>query len=224
MRRPIVRLMMALKLASLGHGASGVRPRDRRPPRGACSRAASSRSSRAQGSVGRLRRPRAARPHGGRDDRRRRSPAWRASACRQRERLRAAASSRSSSDPRKGSRFSTARSSRPPSALAGCSRSSASSRPALSPARLSTDAARGVRRAVRCAHPCAARPPRPGRGGGGVRAPDRRQRHSRIASAGDDRVQDPYCLRCQPQVMGAVLDLLRQAAGCSSEWRRRCSA
>jgi histidine ammonia-lyase len=27
----------------------------------------------------------------------------------------------------------------------------------------------------------------------------------------DDRVQDPYCLRCQPQVMGAVLDLVRQA-------------
>lgn len=30
--------------------------------------------------------------------------------------------------------------------------------------------------------------------------------------SGDARVQDPYCLRCQPQVMGAVLDLLRQAA------------
>ena len=30
---------------------------------------------------------------------------------------------------------------------------------------------------------------------------------------GDGRVQDPYCLRCQPQVMGACLDLLRQAAG-----------
>ena len=28
----------------------------------------------------------------------------------------------------------------------------------------------------------------------------------------DKRVQDPYCLRCQPQVMGAVLDLLRQAS------------
>lgn len=28
----------------------------------------------------------------------------------------------------------------------------------------------------------------------------------------DLRVQDPYCLRCQPQVMGAALDLLRQAA------------
>jgi histidine ammonia-lyase len=28
----------------------------------------------------------------------------------------------------------------------------------------------------------------------------------------DARVQDPYCLRCQPQVMGASLDLLRHAA------------
>ena len=30
---------------------------------------------------------------------------------------------------------------------------------------------------------------------------------------GDDRVQDPYCLRCQPQVMGAVLGTLRHVAG-----------
>jgi len=29
---------------------------------------------------------------------------------------------------------------------------------------------------------------------------------------GDERVQDPYCLRCQPQVMGACLDLLQFAA------------
>ncbi len=28
---------------------------------------------------------------------------------------------------------------------------------------------------------------------------------------GDERVQDPYCIRCQPQVAGACLDLLRQA-------------
>ncbi|MCO5218128.1 MAG: histidine ammonia-lyase [Thermomicrobiales bacterium] len=28
----------------------------------------------------------------------------------------------------------------------------------------------------------------------------------------DARVQDPYCLRCQPQVMGAALDVIRQAA------------
>ena len=29
---------------------------------------------------------------------------------------------------------------------------------------------------------------------------------------GDTRVQDPYCIRCQPQVTGAAMDLLRQAA------------
>ena len=29
---------------------------------------------------------------------------------------------------------------------------------------------------------------------------------------GDDRVQDPYCLRCQPQVMGAALDVMRHVA------------
>lgn len=29
---------------------------------------------------------------------------------------------------------------------------------------------------------------------------------------GDPRVQDPYCLRCQPQVMGAALTILRQTA------------
>jgi histidine ammonia-lyase len=30
---------------------------------------------------------------------------------------------------------------------------------------------------------------------------------------GDEGIQDPYCLRCQPQVMGACLDTLRHAAG-----------
>ena len=29
---------------------------------------------------------------------------------------------------------------------------------------------------------------------------------------GDERVQDPYCIRCQPQVDGACLDILRSAA------------
>lgn len=29
---------------------------------------------------------------------------------------------------------------------------------------------------------------------------------------GDERVQDPYCLRCQPQVMGACFDVLHSAA------------
>ena len=31
--------------------------------------------------------------------------------------------------------------------------------------------------------------------------------------SGDERVQDPYCLRCQPQVMGACLDQSRYVAG-----------
>jgi histidine ammonia-lyase len=31
-------------------------------------------------------------------------------------------------------------------------------------------------------------------------------------STNDSRVQDPYCIRCQPQVTGAAIDLLRQAA------------
>ena len=30
--------------------------------------------------------------------------------------------------------------------------------------------------------------------------------------SGDPKVQDPYCLRCQPQVMGAALNILRQCA------------
>jgi len=38
--------------------------------------------------------------------------------------------------------------------------------------------------------------------GSGIRASHRE---------GDDRVQDPYCLRCQPQVVGACLDQLRHA-------------
>jgi len=29
---------------------------------------------------------------------------------------------------------------------------------------------------------------------------------------GDSRIQDPYCIRCQPQVTGAAIDVLRQAA------------
>ncbi|AUW59773.1 histidine ammonia-lyase [Sphingobium sp. SCG-1] len=37
-------------------------------------------------------------------------------------------------------------------------------------------------------------------------------RASHRETADDPRVQDPYCLRCQPQVMGAALDVLRAAA------------
>jgi histidine ammonia-lyase len=37
-------------------------------------------------------------------------------------------------------------------------------------------------------------------------------RESHRAPGSDDKVQDPYSFRCQPQVMGAVLDIMRQAA------------
>jgi histidine ammonia-lyase len=37
-------------------------------------------------------------------------------------------------------------------------------------------------------------------------------RESHRAPGADDKVQDPYSLRCQPQVMGAVLDLMRAGA------------
>jgi histidine ammonia-lyase len=68
------------------------------------------------------------------------------------------------------------------------------------------------RRPLRSAHPCGARPAGPDR----LRR--RLPRHA-VGSAirrshleNDDRVQDPYCLRCQPQVMGACLDQMRYAA------------
>ena len=46
-----------------------------------------------------------------------------------------------------------------------------------------------------------------------LRTLDARQRHPRrvLHRIGDDRVQDPYCLRCQPQVMGAALDTAASA-------------
>lgn len=43
-------------------------------------------------------------------------------------------------------------------------------------------------------------------------APDTAQPWLQQMREGDDRVQDPYCLRCQPQVVGASLDQLRHAA------------
>src|SRR5205814_6286226 len=37
-------------------------------------------------------------------------------------------------------------------------------------------------------------------------------RESHRAPGADDKVQDPYSFRCQPQVMGAALDIMRAAA------------
>ena len=107
-----------------------------------------------------------------------------------------------------GTQFSTAY------ALAGAVRGRATcSAPALVTGALSTDAAKGSdapfdprihalrrhRGQIECADALRAL-----MAGSAIRASHR---------VGDDRVQDPYCLRCQPQVMGAALDVLRQAAG-----------
>ena len=105
-----------------------------------------------------------------------------------------------------GTQFSTAY------ALAGLFEAETAFRSALVTGALSTDAARGsdtpfdariqlVRR-----HPGQIRVAEALRGliaGSAIRSSHRTD---------DDRVQDPYCLRCQPQVMGAVLDLLGFAA------------
>ncbi len=70
--------------------------------------------------------------------------------------------------------------------------------------------AQGQRFAVRCAHSRRTRPARPDRGRPGL--PDLIAGSAIRASHVDcTRVQDPYSFRCQPQVMGACLDLIRNA-------------
>ena len=105
-----------------------------------------------------------------------------------------------------GTQFSTA------NALVGLFEAEALLRAALVVGALSTDAARGSdapfdprihalrrhRGQIEVAHALRAL-----MAGSAIRASHLRN---------DPRVQDPYCLRCQPQVMGACLDLLRQAA------------
>ena len=160
----------------------------------------------------RLRRSRAARAPDGGHARRRRSRSSPANACRRRPRSRAPGSRRSRSARRRGSRCSTARSSRPADALAGLFAIERVFRAALVTGALSTDAAKGSDT------PFDARihALRGHRGQIDVAAALRALMAGSAIRAShllnDDRVQDPYCLRCQPQVMGAVLDLVRQAA------------
>ncbi len=78
---PIVRLMMALKLASLAQGASGVRPGNDRHARGPA-RAGLDPGRAGPGLGGCIGRPGPAGAHGRGDDRRERDPGRRARACR----------------------------------------------------------------------------------------------------------------------------------------------
>ena len=70
----------------------------------------------------------------------------------------------------------------------------------------------GQRHAVRRAHPRRARPSRPDATRRASIARCWQAARIRASHVDCHRVQDPYSLRCQPQVMGACLDQLRHAA------------
>lgn len=209
--RPVVRLMMALKMTSLAQGASGVRPEtveylgtmlDRDlipiiPSQGSVGASGDlaplAHLAAAMMGVGEI-----SLPSG------QRAPA--------KEALASAALRPLTLGPKEGlallngTQFSTA------CALAGLFESETVYQTALVSGALSTEAAKGsdtpfdarihaLRRQTGQIETAAAL--RALMAGSAIRASHR---------INDPRVQDPYCLRCQPQVMGAVLDLLRYAA------------
>ena len=202
---------MALKLISLGRGASGVRLELIRLIEGML------RTGRHPGHPGkgfgrRLRRPRAARAYGRDDDRRgrgllrRRAHGGQGCAAEG-----GACAGRAGGQGRAGADQRHADLDR----LGACRpvRAHRAAQTALVTGAISTDAAYGLVRAVPSARStrCAA-----------TRARSRRRRRCARLLAGSEireshrratsRVQDPYCIRCQPQVTGACLDLLRQVA------------
>ena len=207
---PVVRLMMALKLASFGQGASGVRPAtaamlEAMLARGLTPVVPAQGSVGASGDLAPLAHMAAAMIGVGEietpDGRR---PADAA--------LAGAGLASLSLGPKEGlallngTQFSTA------NALAGLFQADLLFRSALVTGALSTEAAKGsdtpfdprihkLRRHAGQIEAAAAL--RALMAGSAIRASHLK---------GDERVQDPYCLRCQPQVMGAALTVLRQAA------------
>ena len=206
----IVRLMMALKLASLGHGASGVKIEtvaliEAMLARGLTPVIPSQGSVGASGDLAPLAHMAAAMIGVGTIDvAGERMPAADA--------LAAAGLAPLDLGPKEGlallngTQFSTA------NALAGLFEADILFRSALVTGALSTEAAKGtdapfdprIHRLRR--HPgqiAVGDALRTLMAGSAIRASHRDD---------DPRVQDPYCLRCQPQVMGAALDILTQAA------------
>ena len=207
--RAVVRLMMALKLASFGHGASGVRVDVARlieamAERGLVPVVPAQGSVGASGDLAPLAHMAATLIGEGEID----TPSGRLPA---REALEAAGLKPLELGPKEGlallngTQFSTA------FALAGLFEAEILFRSALVTGALSTEAAKGSDA------PFDRRIHELRRHAGQIDTADAlralmdgsaiRASHLR----GDDRVQDPYCLRCQPQVMGAALDVLRQA-------------
>ena len=207
---PVVRLMMALKLASLAQGASGIRPQtlvllEAMLAADVIPLVPAQGSVGASGDLAPLAHMAATMIGVGEAFvGNRRQPADQA--------LAAAGLTLAELGPKEGlallngTQFSTAY------ALAALLEAQVLFRSALVTGALATDAARGsdtpfdarIHRLRR--HPgqvAAARSLRDLLAGSAIRASHR---------TGDERVQDPYCLRCQPQVMGACLDVLRQAA------------
>jgi histidine ammonia-lyase len=207
---PVVRLMMALKLASLAQGASGVQPQtlallEAMLLKGVIPVVPAQGSVGASGDLAPLSHMTAVMigvgeadtPHG-------RKPAAAAMA--------AAGLQAAVLGPKEGlallngTQFSTA------NALAGLFDAEVLMQAALVTGALSTDAARGSDA------PFDPRIHRLRRHRGQIETADALRalmagspiRASHLV--GDERVQDPYCLRCQPQVMGACLDVLRKAA------------
>lgn len=206
----VVRLMMALKLVSFGHGASGVRPEtvamlEAMIERGLTPIVPAQGSVGASGDLAPLAHMAAAMIGVG-------------EMAVEGERLPAeAALTRAGLSPLtlgpkeglallNGTQFSTA------NALAGLFEADLAFRSALVTGALSTEAAKGsdtpfdprihaLRRHVGQIETAAAL--RALMAGSAIRASHLKD---------DERVQDPYCLRCQPQVMGAALTVLRQAA------------
>ncbi len=207
---PVARLMLALKLASLGQGASGVRPAtvtmlEQLLLRGLTPVVPSQGSVGASGDLAPLAHMTAAMIGVGQfliDG----TPVPAADALRQADLAPLDLGPKEGLALLNGTQFSTAY------ALAALFESERLFRAALVTGALSTDAARGSDA------PFDPRIHRLRRHPGQAETADALRRlmeGSAIRAShlvGDDRVQDPYCLRCQPQVMGAVLDLLRQAA------------
>jgi histidine ammonia-lyase len=210
MPRQVARLMMALKLASLAQGASGVRPEtlallEAMLARGLIPVVPCQGSVGASGDLAPLAHMTAAMIGVGEIE----TPEGRRPAA---EALAAAGlaplvlGAKEGLALLNGTQFSTAY------ALAGLFGAEALLQAALITGALSTDAARGSDT------PFDARIHRLRRHRGQIECAEALRRlmaGSAIRAShliGDPRVQDPYCLRCQPQVMGAALDLLRQAA------------
>lgn len=207
---PIVRLMLALKLASLAQGASGVRPEtvallERMLAAGVTPVVPGQGSVGASGDLAPLAHMAAAMIGVGEVEvDGRRLPAGQG--------LQAADLSPLTLGPKEGlallngTQFSTA------NALAALFEAELLFRSALVTGALSTEAAKGSDTPFDPRIHALRRQPGQIEAAAALRDLMAGSRIRASHLVGDTRVQDPYCLRCQPQVMGAALDILRQAA------------